>query len=250
MNYLVEVNAFQRWLLTATDVSTSEIALWYALMNYNNLTGWKREFNVALSALQASTKMTPKTVQKARKRLKELGLIDYYSRKGNQSAVYRVIPFEEQQSKFVGNNYQQTVQQTVQQTEFVGNNYQQTVQQTVHIPKDKQNNNTKDKQVVDSKKESTTSKKKNAKKFIKPTLEEVKEYIVANGYYVDAAIFMDFYDSQGWKVGKNSMKDWKAAVRTWNRRNHEVKPMGRSGLSGASEQGGCTKYSNVEVTEL
>lgn len=56
-----------------------------------------------------------------------------------------------------------------------------------------------------------------SKKFHKPTLEEVKEYIHKNNYSVDAERFIDYYKSNGWKVGKNPMKDWKACVRTWNK---------------------------------
>lgn len=55
------------------------------------------------------------------------------------------------------------------------------------------------------------------KRFSPPTREEVQEYIQSQGYSVDADKFVDFYTSKGWMVGKNPMKDWKAAVRTWNR---------------------------------
>lgn len=67
-------------------------------------------------------------------------------------------------------------------------------------------------------------KKRRAKKFVKPSVEEVAEY--ADGYIksrnlrltgemFQAARFVSWYDSNGWKVGKNPMKDWKGAVRTW-----------------------------------
>ena len=55
------------------------------------------------------------------------------------------------------------------------------------------------------------------KRFQKPSLEEVKEYCIERGNSVNAEQFIDFYESNGWKVGKNSMKDWKACVRTWER---------------------------------
>lgn len=61
---------------------------------------------------------------------------------------------------------------------------------------------------------STTTKRK---RFEKPTLSEVKAYCIERGNKVDAQHFYDYYESNGWKVGKNSMKDWKAAVRTWER---------------------------------
>lgn len=57
------------------------------------------------------------------------------------------------------------------------------------------------------------------KRFIPPTLEEVKAYCSSNGYNVDCERFVAFYESNGWKVGKNKMKDWKASVRGWHSRN-------------------------------
>ena len=55
------------------------------------------------------------------------------------------------------------------------------------------------------------------KRFVKPTVEEVKQYCIERNNCVNAEQFYDYYESNGWKVGKNSMKDWKAAVRTWER---------------------------------
>ena len=54
-------------------------------------------------------------------------------------------------------------------------------------------------------------------KFTPPTLEEVKAYCKERNNSVDADTFIDFYESKGWFVGKNKMKDWKACVRTWER---------------------------------
>ena len=60
------------------------------------------------------------------------------------------------------------------------------------------------------------STKKN--RFVPPTLEQVQDYCKEQSYSnVDAQRFIDFYESKGWFVGKNKMKDWKAAVRNWNR---------------------------------
>lgn len=56
-------------------------------------------------------------------------------------------------------------------------------------------------------------------RFTPPTLEEVKNYCKERNNNVDAERFIDYYTSNGWKVGKNSMKDWKAAIRTWERSN-------------------------------
>mgnify|MGYP005760553739 FL=1 len=57
------------------------------------------------------------------------------------------------------------------------------------------------------------------KRFVKPTLEEVEEYCLNRKNNIDAQQFIDFYESKGWKVGNQPMKDWKACVRTWEQRN-------------------------------
>ena len=53
--------------------------------------------------------------------------------------------------------------------------------------------------------------------FTPPTLQEVQAYVSEKGFRVDAERFVDFYTSKGWMVGSNPMKDWKAAVRNWER---------------------------------
>ena len=60
------------------------------------------------------------------------------------------------------------------------------------------------------------------KGFVQPSIEEVQQYITEQGYHVDAERFVDYYTSNGWMVGKNKMKDWKAAVRTWERKEKET----------------------------
>ena len=59
------------------------------------------------------------------------------------------------------------------------------------------------------------------KRFVPPSLDEVRDYCRERGKGVDPVAFMDFYTSNGWKVGRNPMKDWKAAVRTWETRRKE-----------------------------
>ena len=55
------------------------------------------------------------------------------------------------------------------------------------------------------------------KKFVPPTLEEVQKYCTERGNKIDAQRFIDHYTANGWMVGRNSMKDWKAAVRNWEK---------------------------------
>ena len=59
------------------------------------------------------------------------------------------------------------------------------------------------------------------KRFKKPIIAEVKTYCDERKNNVDAQRFIDFYESKGWKVGKNPMKDWRACVRTWEKNNKQ-----------------------------
>lgn len=55
------------------------------------------------------------------------------------------------------------------------------------------------------------------KRFIPPTVEEVKEYCVERRNSIDPQRFVDYYTANGWMVGRNHMKDWKATIRTWEK---------------------------------
>lgn len=65
--------------------------------------------------------------------------------------------------------------------------------------------------------------KGNIGNFVPPTLDDVKEYCQERGNKVDCQRWYDFYSSKGWMIGKNKMKDWKAAVRTWERADNNRK---------------------------
>ena len=54
--------------------------------------------------------------------------------------------------------------------------------------------------------------------FKKPTLDEVKNYCILRKNNIEAESFIDFYESKGWQIGKETMKSWKACVRTWESR--------------------------------
>lgn len=82
------------------------------------------------------------------------------------------------------------------------------------------------------------------KVFKKPTLEELREYCISASLSVDYQYFYDYYESNGWKVGKNLMKDWKATLRNWNRRNNQNKKE----ISNNYEVGKIYEYDGVKYT--
>ena len=110
---------------------------------------------------------------------------------------------------------------------------------------------------IDSSAKSTTPKRKH---FEKPTLSEIEQYCTERNNNVNAEHFFDYYESNGWKVGKNSMKDWKAAVRTWERseyRNVKVSKKQQAidvvndlmqEFGGANEQSATDSESTIDVT--
>lgn len=72
-------------------------------------------------------------------------------------------------------------------------------------------------------------RERDTKRFVRPTVAEVAAYAAEIGAAIDPEQFCDFYTSKDWMIGKNKMKDWKAAVRTWKRQ--------QAGKAGTVENG-------------
>lgn len=87
--------------------------------------------------------------------------------------------------------------------------------------KDTNKSNTNNK--INNNKNTDNGEEQKRKRFVPPTLEEVKAYCLERKNNVNAERFIDYYTSNGWYVGKTKMKDWKAAVRTWenNQKNYK-----------------------------
>lgn len=94
-----------------------------------------------------------------------------------------------------------------------GENISQQVVKNFDINKNKENNNNKEEQDIKEKE----IKSKKSKVFVPPTVEEVQEYCNERMNGIDPEKFVYYYQMRGWKVGKEIMKDWKAAVRMWER---------------------------------
>jgi hypothetical protein len=69
---------------------------------------------------------------------------------------------------------------------------------------------------------------KKSKRFKKPTLDELEHYCIERQNKVDIQKFFNFYESNGWKVGKNPMKDWRASVRTWESNSFDDKKQSKT----------------------
>ena len=97
-----------------------------------------------------------------------------------------------------------------------------------------------DKSAISGKATTTTTKADHkSKRFKKPSIEELQAYITEMGYTFSANHFFDYYESNGWKVGRNGMKSWKAACANWQRREHSKTAAGRREIGGwANESDG------------
>lgn len=217
MNYMAELNAFDDWVDENESLSPTARLLYIQLLQRCNKARWIQPFTVSLSRLAFKTGLSISGVQKARNQLKQYGLIDWKSRSGQQSAEYTITPL-------VGTGYQQTYQQQEQQQ--YQQVEQQQYQQTYHIERHKTKDiNTTSNEVVyveQPKDNPKLEKKKTTRKvFVKPTPLEIQSYVDEQNLKIDAERFFDYYEGNGWKIGRNPMKDWKATARNWSRRNEE-----------------------------
>jgi hypothetical protein len=101
------------------------------------------------------------------------------------------------------------------------NEYECKKTDTKHTDSDNDSDNDNDSEY---KKEIISKDIKEKQVFQTPTMDEISSYIKEKGYQVDAQRFFDFYESKGWYIGKNKMKDWRAAVRTWARSDRQQQP--------------------------
>jgi len=84
----------------------------------------------------------------------------------------------------------------------------------------------------------TTSLQRYSAVFVKPSVEEIRAYCQERKSQVDAQQFFDFYESKGWMVGRNKMRDWKACVRTWEKGGSNV-ANSRGPVIGAGQRAGA-----------
>lgn len=355
MNFIEEFKKFENWLLVHPNVSPSARLVWHSLLHYNNLCGWKEEFDLSMSALQLSTGLSAPTIRKAREQLRLMGRIEYRKGSMDHSAVYRLNPLpsfgavssakeraidatagktsserttqrayersdtrtnegtnestaegtntrtdKEDDTRTDERTYERTnesmsetkderpketaMESTMESTmeSPMESTIESTMESTMESPmesptestvksptestmespmerteeksdatflaKPKQDNTRQsiskesvkkgsdgvleqpteqttdegamveqptDKSSKQPTDKSSTQSADEDKPFVPPTIEMVRDYCKEKGYHVDPEIFMAYYDSKGWVVGKGPMKSWTRAVAYW-----------------------------------
>ncbi len=187
MNYIVLINNFWQKDIEYA-FSDREITLYFYLLKTSNSLGWKNPFGLSNAVTAAKFHWGKKSYNTAKLKLQSAGLIDFtmnkgrgktyrYEIKGAKAAPFSA-PFSEPFSEPKGE-----------------------ASININTNKTKNNNNNNEKRIA----------------FVVPSVNEIADYCTQRANDVDALQFFDYYQSKGWSVGKGKMKDWRAAVRIWER---------------------------------
>lgn len=137
-----------------------------------------------------------------------------------ESKVYRLIKTFEKRDKIeVKSNNKFSVVTIVNWTFYQDCEQQSEQQSNNKLTTNQQQSNT-NKNVKNDKNVNNKDKESKSKRFTPPSYNDVLLYCSQRSNSVDPQTFIDFYSSKGWMVGKNKMKDWKACVRTWEKRDN------------------------------
>ena len=187
------------WMLTDLKLKGNELLIYALIYGFSQNVDNQR-FSGSLQYIADWTNSTKQGVMKCLKSLESKGFI------GKNEVYLNNVKFcEYYATKF--NGVLNKVEQGMQQSLIGG------VKQSLpnNIDLNNTSNNIENSIVV-------------PKRFTPPTLEEVSQYCNERQNGIDPQRFIDYYTSNGWKVGRNPMKDWKAAVRTWESKENTSKP--------------------------
>lgn len=164
----------------------TDVAVYMTLYSRANELRWKSPFNMSIGNLASSAKVSIATAKRSRDRLEKAGLIKWESRGGQQSANYWII---EPQDELRREPRHEPIHKTIKTIKTNDTN--------IYI---------------------------RGKRFKKPTIEEIQNYLdEKNITSFTAEKFYNFYESKDWMIGKNKMKNWKACCNTWKGNYEEEK---------------------------
>ena len=182
--------------------SPFRLALWVALISLashkdkefifhgEKITLKRGQFITGRKVLSAKTGISESYIEKLLKEFENYGMLE--QQKTNRNRLITIINYKKYQDK----EQQRDITETSQR------HHRDTI-----------NNYNNDNNI----------KRGNKSRFAPPSPTDLKNYISSNNYLINAETFLNFYESKGWMVGKNKMKDWKAAVRQWHSRNKPTK---------------------------
>lgn len=200
--------------------------------NFKGVKIKRGEFVTSIPVLQDELSLTSNEVRTAIKHLKKTGEITV--KPYSKFSVITVVNYDLYQTESHSNNSQITYKQqtsniqTADKSQSI-NSLLTTIEEVKNDSKEevKQENMEECISPPLPPSQGETEEKPKRKRFTPPTIEEVQAYCTERNNDIDAQAFIDFYESKGWMIGKNKMKDWKAAIRTWERgRNQNGREQG------------------------
>lgn len=206
MSYIDLINGFERVCESEALPAASQL-LWYKLIYLFNRRGWPEWVQVDnMRLMSVSGIKDEKTLIRSRSKLIELGLFEYKPGKKGFPGRYSIKEYTFTGFLPVNTPVNVPVEMPVNMT----------VNTPVNVPVETPD-------IIRHKTKTKTKTEKKTtdvvqKNFVPPSVEEVRTYCFSRRNGVDPERFVDFYSAKGWMVGKNKMKDWKACVRTWERR--------------------------------
>jgi hypothetical protein len=183
-------------------VKPNHPAIYFFAIQHCNRLGWKKKFGLPSTMVMEATGIKSyNTYITSFRELVEFGFIDLIEKSKNQysSNIIALSNFNKANSKALDKAT------------------------TKHVTKQHQSNSESIDSIIIPINNSTNlpinniTDKEKTKRFIPPSLNEVIEYCQERKNLVDPSKFIDHYTSNGWMVGKNKMKDWKASIRTWEK---------------------------------
>ena len=249
MTYIELINQF--WALNREHSFTpNEISLYFALLDICHSLGWRNPFNQSSRNLATQCNLNEKTLTKARNYLKQAGLIEFKSGDGRRNntvytlkggKIYHLSdhlspPLSDHLSPplsdhLSGQNDGDNIILDIKEYKEINKESNLSILESnvSCVLEDKVINLKKEKEKFKKEKEKSCAQKDKERLIIPPTLEMVAAYCVERGNDVVAQKFIDYYESRGWnyKTGQK-MKDWQAAVRTWegNEFNNKIQQNG------------------------
>ena len=263
MNYLKQIRAFWRWSRFHA-LSSKNAGLYLALLECANELGWREEFSVPNAAVQAMTSMNAVDLNRSRSELVAQGLLEYKNGdwRGAVSGVYRLVKLYDESPPWGAesagtdlageNNRKAAYAPSSESPGNVNSAVNEHVNRGVNAAVNERVNESANIIKQNKDKKETNNKLKHPRG--KPSLAEVRAFCKSNASPVSADEFWDFYESKGWLVGTSPMADWKAALRSWERKrldvgaNPGVKCSGGKNMAfmGFAARDASEKYGNID----
>lgn len=201
MNYIAQIRYF--WQLHEEHTFTpAEIALYFHLLEICNICRWKNPFKRNNAKICADLGISVDVLKRSRNNLQQHGLLTFESYCGKSESVYTLTNFSEATSELIHEVTPELIHEVAPEVAPAKDKLNETKQNRTNVCNVAPTRQT----------------------FTPPALEEVEAYCRKRGNDVNAEKFLDFYTSKGWMVGRNRMKDWRAAVRNWERTDNRPTP--------------------------